>query len=74
MNALDKLDKKFDAGEMTNLDLCVFWHFQIVPLDVAERAAAELADIRAALDEAREIIKCHYTIAAAAWLTKYPKV
>ncbi len=31
----------------------------------------EKAQLRATLDEAREIIKCHYTKAAATWLKKY---
>jgi uncharacterized membrane protein YccC len=45
MSELDELDKKFDVGNMTNLDLCVVWHNHQVPLEVANRAAAELAQL-----------------------------
>ena len=55
MSELDELDKKFDVGNMTNLDLCVVWHNHQVPLEVANRAAAELAQLRAALKNAEEI-------------------
>jgi len=54
---INELDKKFHAGDMTDLDLCVYWwHVQQVPIDVADRATIELAELRAALDEARNVI------------------
>jgi len=56
MSAFDDLDKKFEAGDMTYLDLCIFWHVQEVPEYVARHAANELAKLRAALDEARNVI------------------
>jgi hypothetical protein len=53
MNAFRELNKKLDAGTMTDLDLCVFWHTE---QDIAERAAAELFALRAALDEAKQLL------------------
>jgi len=74
MSAFDDLDKKFEAGDMTYLDLCIFWHVQEVPEYVARRAANELAKLRAALDGARRIIKSlpYVYPAAAAWLKANP--
>lgn len=44
MSALDELDKRFEDGTATALDLCVIWG------DDAEHAAAELARLRDAYE------------------------